>query len=70
MTAKEARALVEKKLEAVALRSLKKRWKEKRFAAGASREQMGISSEPGLSRDEFLSVALEAMKGISCELGL
>ena len=60
----------EKKLEAVALKSLKKRWKEKRFAAGASREQMDACSELGLSRDEFFSIALEAMKGISCELGL
>lgn len=60
----------EKKLEAVALKSVKKRWKEKRFAAGASREQMETCSELGLSRDEFLSLAFEAMKGVACDLGL
>ena len=60
----------EKKLDAVKLESVKKRWKEKRFAAGASREQMETCSELGLSRDEFLSVSLDAMKGIACVLGL
>ncbi len=60
----------EKKLEAVKLKSVKKRWKEKRFAAGASREQMDTCSELGLSREEFLELSLNAMKGIACDLGL
>jgi len=60
----------DKKLSSVKLKSVKKRWKEKRFAAGASREGMAVCSELGLERDEFLGVALEAMQGIAAELGL
>jgi putative nucleotidyltransferase with HDIG domain len=60
----------DKKLASVKLKSVKKRWKEKRFAAGASREGMAVCSELGLERDEFLAIALEAMQGIAPELGL
>ncbi|MHC4252863.1 MAG: HDIG domain-containing metalloprotein [Planctomycetota bacterium] len=60
----------DKKLASVKLKSVKKRWKEKRFAAGASREGMAVCSELGLERDEFLGVALEAMQGIAPRLGL
>jgi putative nucleotidyltransferase with HDIG domain len=60
----------EKQLAAVKVKSLKKRWKEKRFAAGASRERMAIHEELGLERDEYLGIALEAMQGIADELGL
>ena len=60
----------DKKLESVKLKSVKKRWREKRFAAGASRERMGLCSELGLERDEFLTVALDAMTGIAPALGL
>ena len=60
----------DKKLASVKLKSVKKRWKERRFAAGASREGMAICSELGLERDEFLGVALEAMQGIAPALGL
>ena len=60
----------DKKLASVKLKSVKKRWKEKRFAAGASRENMAVSSELGLERDEFLGVSLEAMQGIAPRLGL
>lgn len=67
-----AAALVrpEKKLSAVELKSLKKRWKEKAFARGASREQMATCEDLGLSRDEFLGVCLEAMKERAEEIGL
>ena len=50
--------------------SIKKRFKEKRFAAGASRENIATCDRIGLSLDEFLSLGLEAMKGIARELGL
>ena len=60
----------EKSLASVELKSVKKRWKEKRFAAGASREGMALCSELGLERDEFLSMSLDAMKGIAPRLGL
>ncbi len=52
-----AAALVrpDKSLEGVKLKSLKKRWKEKAFARGASREQMATCADLGLERDEFLA---------------
>jgi predicted hydrolase (HD superfamily) len=67
-----AAALVrpEKKLANVAARSVRKRFKEKSFAAGASREQISSCSELGLELDEFLELSLEAMQGIAKELGL
>ncbi len=67
-----AAALVrpDKSLAGVEVRSLKKRWKEKAFARGANREQMGTCTSLGITREEFLSVALEAMQARSEELGL
>ncbi len=67
-----AAALVrpEKKLAAVETKSVRKRFKEKSFAAGASREQIASCSQLGLEIDEFISLGLEAMKGISDKLGL
>jgi len=67
-----AAALVrpEKDLAGVEVKSLKKRWKEKAFARGASRDQMAGHEELGLDRDEFLSIALEAMKARASEVGL
>ncbi len=47
-----------------------KRFKEKRFAAGASREAIASCSELGLDLHEFLRVSIEAMNGIAAELGL
>jgi len=60
----------EKKLEPVTLEFMQKRFKEKRFAARASREGMSTCSELGLSLDDFLSEALAAMKEVSSDLGL
>lgn len=67
-----AAALVrpERDLENVALKSLKKRWKESAFAKGASREQMAGCELIGLERDEFLQIALDAMKARKDEIGL
>ncbi len=66
-----AAALVrpDKDLGAVEVRSLLKRWKEKAFARGASREQMDRCSDIGLTRDEFLALSLAAMQGRATELG-
>jgi putative nucleotidyltransferase with HDIG domain len=47
-----------------------KRFKEKRFAAGANREAIAGVSELGLELHEFFSVSIEAMSGISRELEL
>jgi putative nucleotidyltransferase with HDIG domain len=60
----------EKKLAAVDVASLLKRWKEKSFARGASREQMAGHEALGLSREEFLGLALESMQARAEELGL
>ena len=67
-----AAALVrpDKKLAGVEPKSVRKRFKEKSFAAGASREQIATCSELGLELDEFMELGLEAMKGIAEELGL
>jgi putative nucleotidyltransferase with HDIG domain len=59
-----------KKLENVDLTFLKKRFKEKRFAAGANREQIKQCEKLGLELDEFLTICLNSMKGASDELGL
>ncbi len=66
-----AAALVrpDKALAGVQLKSLTKRWKEKAFARGASREQMATCSELGLERDEFLALALAALQAHASELG-
>jgi putative nucleotidyltransferase with HDIG domain len=60
----------QKKLAPVDLTFLNKRFKEKRFAAGASREQMASCGEFGLSLDDFLSIALKAMQDDHAALGL
>jgi predicted hydrolase (HD superfamily) len=60
----------EKKLKAVDLEFLKRRYKEKSFARGARREEIEESKHLGLELDEFLSIAIAAMQGIDQELGL
>jgi putative nucleotidyltransferase with HDIG domain len=60
-----------KDIRDVAIKSVKKKWKDRRFAAGAHRE----SIEEGTAAIEMelwehVSVVLEAMKGIAAELGL
>ena len=48
-----------------------KRFKEKRFAAGASREQMRTATENfNMSLEEFLQIVLDGMKEKHEELGL
>jgi putative nucleotidyltransferase with HDIG domain len=60
----------DKRLSGLEASSVKKRFKEKGFAAGASREQIALCREIGLELDEFIELGLEAMKGIALELGL
>lgn len=59
-----------KKLAAVDIPFVLKRFKEKRFAAGANREQIQSCSSLGLGLEEFLGICLGAMQGIARELGL
>ncbi|MBN2239755.1 MAG: HDIG domain-containing protein [Dehalococcoidales bacterium] len=60
----------EKKLEAVQAKSVRKRFKEKSFAAGASREGIAACSEIGFELDEFIALGLKAMQGVAEDLGL
>jgi putative nucleotidyltransferase with HDIG domain len=59
-----------KSLDGLDIDFMMKRFKEKRFAAGASREQMKSIEELGISLEEFLTICLQAMKSIKEELGL
>jgi putative nucleotidyltransferase with HDIG domain len=60
----------DKKLAGVEAKSIRKRFKEERFAAGANREQIAKCSEIGLELDAFIELGLEAMKGVAGDLGL
>lgn len=66
-----AAALVrpDKSLAEVQLKSLLKRWKEKAFARGASRDQMATCEDFGMTREDFLALSLAAMQARSAELG-
>jgi len=67
-----AAALVrpDKKLAGVEPKSIRKRMKEKAFARNVNRETIMLCEHLGMSVDDFISLSLEAMKGISDELGL
>ncbi len=60
----------DKKLASVDTQFILNRFKEKRFAAGANREQIKSCEELGLSLQEFIAICLNAMKEISEDLGL
>lgn len=60
-----------KKIADVEVSSVKKKLKDKRFAEQVDRVQIGKCEEVlGISLDEFISITLQAMKGIAAELGL
>lgn len=67
-----ASALVrpDKKLASVEAKSVRKRFKEKSFAAGANRENISTCSELGLELDEFIDIGLKSMQGVAKDLGL
>jgi len=50
--------------------SVLKRFKEKRFAAGANRELIASCTEIGYDLESFVKLGLEAMKSIREQLGL
>jgi len=55
----------------VTVKSVKKKWKDKRFAAGVNREDIERGAkELGVPLDEHIAIVLEAMQGIAEELGL
>jgi putative nucleotidyltransferase with HDIG domain len=67
-----ASALVQpdKKLASVSLESLKKKFKNKAFAAKCNREIIMECEKAAISLDDFLQVGLSAMQGIADEIGL
>ena len=67
-----AAALVrpDKKLAGLEAKSVRKKFKEKSFAAGVNREQISQCSEIGLELDEFIELGLQAMQEIATDLGL
>jgi putative nucleotidyltransferase with HDIG domain len=58
------------KISGLTTKSVMKRFREKSFAAGVNREQVAQCQEIGLGLEEFISLGIEAMKGIAPELGL
>jgi len=59
-----------RKLAGVEAKSVRKRYKEKSFAAGANRENIAKCSALGIDLDDFIDLALKAMQGVAAELGL
>lgn len=60
----------DKKLSGVDKEFVVKKFNEKSFAKGSSREQIKSCSELDLTLDEFIDMGLSAMKEIQTELGL
>ena len=67
-----AAALVrpDKKLASLEAESVIKKFKQKGFAAGVSRQQITQCSEIGVEFDQFIELGLRAMKAIAADLGL
>jgi len=60
-----------KKLEDVEVKSVKKKMKDKGFAAQVNREQILKCEELlEMELDEFIEITLEAMKNVAEEIGL
>ena len=60
----------DKKISSVKAKSITKRMKETRFAAGADREAMRSIEKLGITFPDFAAMSLNAMQEISEELGL
>ena len=67
-----ASALVQpdKKLASVKIKSLKKKFKDRSFAAKCDRELIRECEKAGISLEQFLEIGLTALQGISENLGL
>lgn len=60
----------DKKLKSLDGDFVLRRFKEKKFAAGANREQIKKCEEIGLSLENFIEICLKAMRAIDKELSL
>lgn len=60
-----------KKLADVKLKSIKKKWKDKRFAAGVNRDEVKAGAKDlGVDLWDHIQFVLDAMKEVSTNLGL
>ncbi len=59
-----------KKILDMKVKGLKKKFKDKTFAAGCDREIIKEIEKVGISLDEFFEIAIEGMKKIRDEIGL
>lgn len=62
--------LPSKQIADLKTKSVRKRFKEPRFAAGANRAIIDECSQLGLERAEMIEIGVEAMRGIGDEIGL
>jgi uncharacterized protein len=61
----------EKKLSYVTVENILTKWNSKSFAAGVDRKQIEMCEEKlGIKLNDFITISLKAMQGISSELGL
>lgn len=60
----------DKKIASVKPKSIRKRFNELRFAAGANRDYMEAIEFTGLRLEDLMDIALEEMRAISDKLGL
>lgn len=67
-----AAALVnpDRKISSVKTSSVKKRMKAKEFARSVNRDHIRLCEQIGIPLEEFISISIETMKGISDQLGL
>lgn len=59
-----------KKISDMEVSGLKKKFKDKTFAAGCNREIILEIEKTGLSLDEFFKIAIESFKNIKSDIGL
>lgn len=60
-----------KDLRDVKVKSVRKKWKDRAFAAAVDRQQIeGAAAALGVDLDQHIQTVLDAMKAIAPELGL
>jgi predicted hydrolase (HD superfamily) len=60
-----------KDIRDVKIKSVRKKWKDRAFAAAVNREEITKAAEElGVELWEHIGVVLEAMKGVASEIGL
>lgn len=64
-----AYGLMKKTLEGIEPSSVRKKMKDKRFAAAVNRDAIGDIEKAGISLDKFLEISIKAMQGIKDKIG-